>query len=433
MPTAAWTRRSPLTSVLETRHTDAIVLLGDLQVQPRLLADLRPPACRWSASWQGTSPIEFPTAGHRRPAGIRAGLEHLESLGHRRIAFLSADLPVEYRVREDAYADFMRDRFEGVPAGYLGAVPQHPGRRRRRPAAPAGPARAANGRWRPRPTWSPSAPCTPPTASAPPCPTALGGGLRRHPDRQPHRARAQPPCGCRSPRSSPTPSPWRSPWPGPDAVPRAQPRGLQAHPDRAGVDRGPGGRAAADRASPVSGGSTPASPRPPRLAQAKYGIGAGGQRRRAVAGRLGGARSRPRTTGAVTPTKPRPMSGAGPRPAPAAGPSAAPRAGSPAAGRPTRGSRPAGRARRRRAAAHGVDPRVGLGTRIGSSSSRTTSSPGLPRPGQLGRSPRPPPGRGPVRSAEHRRPAPPGHPQRQRPGPPRGASTTSTVTRPSHG
>ena len=37
-----------LTAVLETRHCDAIVLLGDMQDQPRLLADLRPRSSRWS-------------------------------------------------------------------------------------------------------------------------------------------------------------------------------------------------------------------------------------------------------------------------------------------------------------------------------------------------------------------------------------------------
>jgi DNA-binding LacI/PurR family transcriptional regulator len=112
-----------LTSVLETRHTDAIVLLGDMQVQPRLLADLRSSTVPVVGLWQGTSPLEFPTADTDDRAGIRAGLEHLESLGHRRIAFLSADLPVEYRVREDAYVDYMRDRFDAVPSGYLERCP----------------------------------------------------------------------------------------------------------------------------------------------------------------------------------------------------------------------------------------------------------------------------------------------------------------------
>jgi len=109
----------PLTAVLETRHTDAIVLLGDMQDQPQLLADLRNSRVPVVALWQGTSPLEFPTADTDDRAGIFAGLEHLASLGHRRIAFLSADLPGEYRLREDAYVDFMRERCGGVPTGYL--------------------------------------------------------------------------------------------------------------------------------------------------------------------------------------------------------------------------------------------------------------------------------------------------------------------------
>jgi DNA-binding LacI/PurR family transcriptional regulator len=109
---------TPLTAVLETRHTDAIILLGDMQ-QPHLLADLRDLRVPVVALWQGTSPLEFPTADTDDRTGIRTGLAHLESLGHRRIAFVSADLPGGYRVREDAYEEFMRERFGGVPAGYL--------------------------------------------------------------------------------------------------------------------------------------------------------------------------------------------------------------------------------------------------------------------------------------------------------------------------
>ncbi|WP_328475223.1 LacI family transcriptional regulator [Actinoplanes sp. NBC_00393] len=110
---------TPLTTVLETRHTDAIILLGDMQGYPELLADLRGSPAPVVGLWQGSSPLEFPTANPDERAGIRAGLEHLASLGHRRIGFLSAELPNNYRIREEAYADFMRERFGGVPDGYL--------------------------------------------------------------------------------------------------------------------------------------------------------------------------------------------------------------------------------------------------------------------------------------------------------------------------
>jgi DNA-binding LacI/PurR family transcriptional regulator len=113
----------PLTSVLETRHTDAIVLLGDMCVQPQLLSDLRESPVPVVALWPGTSPLAFPSADTDDRAGIEAGLEHLARLGHRRIAFISAELPGDFWVREAAYIDFMRERFGSVPAGYVERSP----------------------------------------------------------------------------------------------------------------------------------------------------------------------------------------------------------------------------------------------------------------------------------------------------------------------
>lgn len=111
-----------LTTVLETRHTDAIVILGDMQDQPRLLEDLRKSTVPVVALWQGSSPLEFPTAEPDDRAGIRAGLAHVVGLGHERIAFVSAHLQGDFRQREDAYVEFMTDRFGGVPDGYLQRV-----------------------------------------------------------------------------------------------------------------------------------------------------------------------------------------------------------------------------------------------------------------------------------------------------------------------
>jgi DNA-binding LacI/PurR family transcriptional regulator len=116
----------PATAVLETRHTDAIILLGDMQEHPEFVADLRSADVPIVALWQGTSPIEYPTADTDDRAGIRAGLAHLASLGHRRIAFLSAELPGTYRVREDTYVAFMREHFSGVPSGYIERAPNTP-------------------------------------------------------------------------------------------------------------------------------------------------------------------------------------------------------------------------------------------------------------------------------------------------------------------
>jgi DNA-binding LacI/PurR family transcriptional regulator len=112
-----------LTTVLETRHTDAIVLLGDMQDQPRLLEDLRNSIVPVVALWQGSSRLEFPTVDVDDRAGIMTGLEYVVGLGHERIAFVSARLPGDNPVRQDAYIDFMKERFGGVPPGHLREVP----------------------------------------------------------------------------------------------------------------------------------------------------------------------------------------------------------------------------------------------------------------------------------------------------------------------
>jgi DNA-binding LacI/PurR family transcriptional regulator len=112
-----------LTRVLETRHCDAILMLGDMQDQPRLLADLRNSVAPVVALWQGVSPLEFPTVDIDDRNGTVIGLEHLVSLGHERIGFVSAELPGNNLQREEAYVEFMRGRFGGLPDGYVQRVP----------------------------------------------------------------------------------------------------------------------------------------------------------------------------------------------------------------------------------------------------------------------------------------------------------------------
>jgi DNA-binding LacI/PurR family transcriptional regulator len=115
-----------LTNVLETRHCDAIFLLGDMQDQPRLLEDLRDSSVPVVALWQGSNPFDVPTVDVDNRAGVVAGLEHLVELGHSRIAFVSARLLGDIREREAAFVDFMRDRFGGVPDGFVRQVPNTP-------------------------------------------------------------------------------------------------------------------------------------------------------------------------------------------------------------------------------------------------------------------------------------------------------------------
>lgn len=113
----------PLTTILETRHCDAVLILGDMQDQTRLLEDLRASTIPVVALWQGNSPLEFPTIDVDDRAGIMAALRHVTELGHERIAFASGRLPGDNPNRRDAFVEFMRSRFGGVPDGYLQDVP----------------------------------------------------------------------------------------------------------------------------------------------------------------------------------------------------------------------------------------------------------------------------------------------------------------------
>jgi DNA-binding LacI/PurR family transcriptional regulator len=112
-----------LTTVLETRHCDAIIMLGDMQDQPRLVSDLRDGAEPVVALWQGVSPLEFPTVNIDDRAGVIIGCEHLIELGHERIGFVSAGLPGNNPQREDAFIEVMKSRFGGLPDGYVQRCP----------------------------------------------------------------------------------------------------------------------------------------------------------------------------------------------------------------------------------------------------------------------------------------------------------------------
>src|SRR5262245_1412627 len=115
-----------LTAVLETRHCDAIVLLGDLQDQPRLLGDLADSVVPVVGLWQGSSPLGVPTVDVDNDAGVRAGLDHLVGLGHERIAFVSGRPLGDIREREAAFHEYMHPQ-GGVRDGYVQHVSNTPG------------------------------------------------------------------------------------------------------------------------------------------------------------------------------------------------------------------------------------------------------------------------------------------------------------------
>ena len=115
-----------LTAVLETRHCDAIVLLGDMQEQPRLFADLGDLLVPVVGLWQGSSPLGVSTVDVDNQTGVLAGLEHLVGLGHERIAFVSGRPLGDIRERHAAFTEFIESRFGQVQDGYVQHVANTP-------------------------------------------------------------------------------------------------------------------------------------------------------------------------------------------------------------------------------------------------------------------------------------------------------------------
>jgi DNA-binding LacI/PurR family transcriptional regulator len=114
-----------LWGVLEARHCDAILVLGDMRDQPRLLEDLagaRPPVI---ALWQGSRPADVASVSVDNGAGIRAVLGHLTGLGHRRIAFIGGRQLGDIKEREEAFTEYVTP-FGPVPEGYIQYGPNEP-------------------------------------------------------------------------------------------------------------------------------------------------------------------------------------------------------------------------------------------------------------------------------------------------------------------
>jgi DNA-binding LacI/PurR family transcriptional regulator len=115
-----------LATMLEARQVDAILLLGDMGDQPRLLADLRDTHVPVVALWQGSQLDLIPAVNVDNRSGIATAIAHLRALGHRRIAFIGGRLLGDIRERQGGYTEAMTDLLGEVPPGYLQHVANKP-------------------------------------------------------------------------------------------------------------------------------------------------------------------------------------------------------------------------------------------------------------------------------------------------------------------
>ena len=121
------TEAHALAAMLEARQCDAILLLGDMGDQPRLLDDLRDTHVPVVALWQGSEVVLIPGVSVDNRSGITTAIAHLSSLGHRRIAFVGGRMLGDIRERQDAYAEAMADLVGEIPPGYIQHVANTPG------------------------------------------------------------------------------------------------------------------------------------------------------------------------------------------------------------------------------------------------------------------------------------------------------------------
>lgn len=92
-----------LWAILEARHCDAILFLGDLRDRPALIEDLQSTRIPVVALWHGSRESGIPTVSVDNRAGVEAVVDHLVGLGHRRIAFAGPKRLGDITEREDAY------------------------------------------------------------------------------------------------------------------------------------------------------------------------------------------------------------------------------------------------------------------------------------------------------------------------------------------
>jgi DNA-binding LacI/PurR family transcriptional regulator len=97
-----------LRAVLETRHCDAIILLGDMSGQPGMVAELGEARVPTVSLGRGVRHDDgMPSVDVDNQHGIFAAMDYLVTLGHERIAHIGGPPIGDFPARRAAYLDFM--------------------------------------------------------------------------------------------------------------------------------------------------------------------------------------------------------------------------------------------------------------------------------------------------------------------------------------
>ncbi len=107
-----------LTGILEARHCDAILFLGDLRDRSGLVEDLQNCSIPVVALWHGTQDPGILAVSVDNRAGIAAVVDHLVELGHERLAFAGPTHLGDIAEREDAFVATVQDHDLDVRDAY---------------------------------------------------------------------------------------------------------------------------------------------------------------------------------------------------------------------------------------------------------------------------------------------------------------------------
>ena len=113
--------------ILESRHCDAIIFLGDMLERSEFAAELRDTNVPVVAVWHWTRSEAIPTVNVDNRVGITAALDHLTALRHRRIAFVGDHRIGEARQREDAYRAYVARSETGLRPEFIQDTSQDAG------------------------------------------------------------------------------------------------------------------------------------------------------------------------------------------------------------------------------------------------------------------------------------------------------------------
>jgi DNA-binding LacI/PurR family transcriptional regulator len=113
-----------LTSILEARHCDALLFLGDLRDRPGLIEDLQSTSIPVVALWHGLRESGIPTVSVDNKSGTSAIVDHLVGLGHTHIGFAGPRGRLgDITEREEAFLATVHGHGLGTPDEYRRDAP----------------------------------------------------------------------------------------------------------------------------------------------------------------------------------------------------------------------------------------------------------------------------------------------------------------------